>query len=108
MTQQNTAKPDAFKAVLEAAKSELGRPELAHQSLGRPLSAPEDALAEALMEIYGAGLSGPDAVARALTEKGVASPVSGDTSWTAESVARDIAALNADLDAAYDENGFGG
>ena len=98
------AKPDAFKAVLAAARSEAGRPELAHQSRGRPLSAAEDAFADALMAIYA---SGAEAIAAALTEKGVSAPSSGDTVWTAESVAAELSVLNADLDTAYTENGSG-
>ncbi len=108
MTEREQAKPDAFKAVIAAARSEFGRPELAHQSLGRPLTAQEETLAEALMEIYATGVSGPDAAAAALEEKGVPSPISGSTEWTAEGVARDLAALNANLDKAYEANGFGG
>lgn len=100
-------KPDAFKAVLAAARHEAGRPELAHQSLGRPLSDAEDALAGALMEIYAGGAAGAAEVAAALTERGIAAPSSGRTEWTARSVAAELAALNADLDAAYAENGFG-
>ena len=107
MAQNTQTKPDAFKAVLAAAQSELGRPELAHQSVGRPLSANEEALADALMEIHATGVSGPEALAAALTEKGVAAPSTGEASWTAESVAAELAALNADLDRAYEENGFG-
>lgn len=108
MTSSQNDKPDAFKAVMEAAKTELGRPELPHQSRGRDLSEAEHALADALMEIYATGAAGPDAVAAALAEKGVVSPSSGSNDWTAESVAKELAALNADLDEAYAENGFGG
>ena len=108
MTGEAQAKPDAFKAVMAASQREQGRPELAHQSLGRTLSPQEEALADALMEIYAQGISGPDAVAAALAERAVASPSSGSTDWTAESVASELAALNADLDQAYEENGFGG
>ena len=107
MTRQSQDRPDAFKAVLAAAQSELGRPELAHQSLGRALTAQEAALADALMEIYATGVSGPEAVAAALAERGVVSPVSGRAEWTPASLAQDLAALNDDLDAAYRENGFG-
>jgi hypothetical protein len=107
VTHETVKKPDAFKAVMAAARSELGRPELAHQSLGRALSPQEEALADALMEIYAGGASGPEAVAAALAQKGVICPSTGSTEWTADSLARELAALNADLDAAYQENGFG-
>ena len=108
MTQNGKEKPDAFKAVMAAARTEPGRPELAHQSKGRELSQAEEVLADTLMDIYGSGVSGADAVAKALTEKGVASPISGRAEWTAESVAAHFAALNADLDEAYSQNGIGG
>lgn len=107
MTQQQHDRPDAFKAVLAAARSEAGRPELAHQSLGRPLADPEAAFADALMAIYAEGVSGPEAVAEGLTRMAVPAPSSGRTDWTADSVAKELAALNADLDTAYRENGFG-
>lgn len=108
MSQKSKEKPDAFKAVMAAAKLDLGRTDLPHQSLGRALTPQEQALAEALMEVYAAGASGPDAVAAGLAERGVAIPSSGNSDWTAESVAREFALLNADLDKAYEENGFGG
>lgn len=107
MSQDTQTKPDAFKAVLAAARSEAGRPELAHQSRGRPLSDSEDAFADALMEIYADGAAGAEAVAAALTQRGVAAPSTGRTDWTADSVAAELGALNADLDKAYMDNGFG-
>ena len=108
MTQESNMKPDAFKAVMAAAQARGGGPDLAHQSRGRELSPAEETLADALMEIYIAGASGPEAVARALADRAVPRPGSGGTDWTAESVARELAALNADLDTAYEKNGFGG
>lgn len=107
MANDTQTKPDAFKAVLAAARSEHGRPELAHQSLGRPLQGAERDLARALMEIYAAGATGPEAVAAALTERGVAAPSSGATRWSAESLAAELATLNEDLDQAYLDNAFG-
>lgn len=108
MTGNKNDKPDAFKAVMAAARADLGGPDLAHQSRGRDLSPAEEALADALMEIYTAGASGGEAVAAALAKKGVRSPSSGSTDWTAEILTQELAALNADLDRAYAENGFGG
>ena len=55
----------------------------------------------------GAGACGPEAVAEGLTRLAVPAPSSGRTDWTADSVAKELAALNADLDKAYRENGFG-
>ena len=107
MSNQNSvAEPDAFKALM-AEERASGRPELAHQSLGRSLSAAEDHLADALMAIYGEGASDEGAIAAALTAKGVARPSSGQPDWTAENLAEALQMLNTDLDAAYQENGFG-
>lgn len=108
MTHEPKARQDAFKAVMAAASSDLGRADLPHQSLGRQLTPEEDALADALMEIYATGISGADAVAVALTERGVRCPSSGKSDWTAQSTARELADLNSNLDAAYEESGFGG
>lgn len=107
MSTESNTKPDAFKAVLAAAQTELGRPELAHQSLGRPLSEAEVALADGIMAAYASGVSGAEAVAAALTEKGVVSPTTGTADWTADSLSTELAALNANLDQAYAENGPG-
>lgn len=99
-------RPDAFKALMATAKAG-GRPELAHQSLARPLTGAESALADALMEIYAAGASEAPEVAAALAKRAIAMPSSGRTEWTAESLELELRTLNADLDAAYDSNGFG-
>ena len=101
-----TARPDAFKEHMEAARA-AGRPELAHQSLGRPLSTNEDAFAEALMAIYGAGTTGAVDLAAALTAQGIARPSTGTADWTAENLGAELQAVNADLDAAYQEHGIG-
>lgn len=102
----DTKRPDAFREMMAAAQAS-GRPELAHQSLSRALTSDEDAFAEALMAIYADGTSGEVAVAEALNAKNVARPSSGNADWTAENLARELHALNADLDAAYQDNGFG-
>ena len=105
-SQGNADRPDAFKAMMAAARA-AGRPELAHQSRGRALSRAEDDFAEALMAIYGEGISGAADLARALAARGVARPSSGTPDWTAETLAAELQAINADLDAAYQDNGFG-
>ena len=104
--QPTPLKPDAFKQRMADAKI-AGRPELAHQSLGRALNDQETALSVALMEIYGSGASSPADVAAALSERAVAAPSNGSTDWTTEALAAELTALNKDLDAAYAENGFG-
>lgn len=105
-TQGNAGRPDAFKAMMAAARA-AGRPELANQSRGRPLTKAEDDLAEALMAIYGQGVTSQAALAEALVARAVIRPSSGRPDWTAETLAAELKALNADLDAAYLENGFG-
>ena len=99
-------KPDAFKARMALAQAE-GRPELAHQSLGRALSETEDALADAMMAVYAAGAEDAEALAKGLAEQGVARPSSGTADWTAENLAAELQALNEDFDAAYQKHGFG-
>lgn len=103
----NAPRPNAFKARMAAARAETGQPQLAHQSLGRALSEAEANFAAALMEIYGEGEADQTGIAAALTARGIAKPSNGETAWTAENLAAELEALNADLDAAYADNGFG-
>lgn len=84
-----------------------GRPELANQSRGRALSPAEDQLADALMAAYAAGALGEEAVAAALMAKGITRPSSNKVDWTADNIAAELRDLNADLDNAYRQNGFG-
>lgn len=102
----NASRPDAFKEMMAAARA-AGRPELAHQGRGRPLTTAEDGFADALMAIYGEGITGEAALAEALTARAVIRPSSGKPDWTAETLAAELRAINADLDTAYLENGFG-
>lgn len=104
--QESAAKPDAFKARMAEARRE-GRPELANQSRGRQLSHPEQQFADALMAVYAEGASGEAAIAAALAGRGVCRPSSGKADWTAQNLADELQALNADLDAAYALDGFG-
>ncbi|GIX13358.1 MAG: hypothetical protein KatS3mg118_1317 [Paracoccaceae bacterium] len=71
----------------------------ARQTLGRPLDPAEEALADALMEIYATGTHDFARVAAALAEAGVRAPRSGRTDWTEALLAEELAAINADLDA---------
>lgn len=98
---------DAFKDRLSQRARDTGRADLALQCQGRPLTAAEDALATALMEIYGTGEHDFDAVAKALSDRAVTAPKSGSTQWTRETLATELAAINAELDAAYAEHGYG-
>lgn len=102
----STARPDAFKEMMAAARA-AGRPELANQGRGRPLTAEEDAFADALMAIYGEGITREAALAEALVARNVTRPSSGKPDWTEKTLASELQAINADLDAAYAANGFG-
>lgn len=84
-----------------------GRPELATQSLGRSLTEAEDRFAEALMAIYAEGVKDETEIAAGLTARDVFRPSSLKVDWTAQTLAAELQALNADLDAAYAQNGFG-
>ena len=59
------------------------------------------------MEIYGSGTRDHAAVAVALAAKKVIAPMSGRTDWTGTLLADELAAINADLDTAYAEHGYG-
>ena len=82
-------------------------PDLAHQSLGRTMTAEEVSLAEALSATYAKGTHDFAAVAEALTRDRVVAPRSRRTDWTEALLAEELAAVNADLDAAYEANGHG-
>ena len=98
---------DAFKDRLSQRARDTSRPALAHQCRGRPLSDAETALSEALMEIYRGGTHDFQKVVEELTARGVAAPVSGSRDWTVGMLREELAAINADLDAAYAEHGYG-
>ncbi len=98
---------DAFKDRLSQRARDTSRPALAHQSLGRPLTDAENALAAALMEIMSAGEHDFAKVADALANRGLAAPMSGRTDWDGDLLAAELSALNADLDATYAEYGYG-
>ncbi|SMH38294.1 recombinase-like helix-turn-helix domain-containing protein [Maritimibacter sp. HL-12] len=98
---------DAFRDRLSQRAHDTGRPALAHQCRGRDLTEAEKALASALMDIYGSGTHSFDAVAEALTERGIVAPLSGTSDWTAEKLDAELAGINAALDAAYAEHGYG-
>jgi hypothetical protein len=80
---------------------------LQHQSLGRPLSAEERALADALEAVFRTGEQDFEAVARALEREGVKRPSGASGPWSAAVLEQELAAINASLDAAYAENGIG-
>ncbi|PVH28671.1 recombinase-like helix-turn-helix domain-containing protein [Pararhodobacter oceanensis] len=98
---------DAFKDRLSQRAQDTTRPALAHQSRGRALSEAEQALASAMMEIMGAGEQDFGKLAGELAARGLVAPVSGRKDWDQDLLAQELAAVNADLDAAYEEHGYG-
>ncbi|KUJ82724.1 hypothetical protein AVO45_18800 [Ruegeria marisrubri] len=98
---------DAFKDRLSQRAHDTSRPALAHQCRGREFDAHEAALAKALMEIYGNGEHDFEKVASELKKRGVVAPRSGRTDWSLELLQVELAETNAQLDAAYAENGYG-
>lgn len=100
-------KTDAFRDRLSERARDTSRPALAHQSRGRDLTASEVAFAEALMSVYGAGVHDFAKVASTLAERGVKAPQSGRGDWTEALLAEELSSINADLDAAYAEHGYG-
>ena len=80
---------------------------LMHQSLGRPLSAEERALADALEAVFRAGQQDFEEVARVLERDGVKRPSGAEGPWTSAVLEQELAKINASLDAAYAQNGIG-
>ena len=78
-----------------------------HQSLGRPLTEAERALAEALEKIFLTGQHDFEQVARALERDGVKRPSGAKGPWTVAVLEQELAEINASLDAAYAQNGIG-
>ena len=80
---------------------------LRHQSLGRPLTNEETALAQALEKIFRTGEQDFEEVARALQRDGVKRPSGANEPWTAAVLEQELVRINSSLDAAYAENGIG-
>lgn len=89
-----------------ASEIAAGRP-LDTQSLARPLSDAERGLAEALETVFATGIHDMTLVAAELAARAVPAPVSGGTDWTLDKLAAELAALNDDLDATFEECGYG-
>lgn len=75
---------------------------LARQSLRRPFTATETALAAALEQIFAGGEHDFPAVAKALNDKGVKRPSGEAGAWTPETLEQELKRINADLDKAYE------
>lgn len=98
---------DSFKDRLSQRARDTSRPALAHQSLGRPLTAAETALAEAMMELLAEKGADFARVAEGLKARGLVAPLSWRSDWDLGLLESELAALNADLDSAYLEHGYG-
>ena len=80
---------------------------LKYQTLGRPLTAAERALADAMLAFFRTGATDFDAMAARLQADGLARPSGQAGAWTRDVLQAELAAINAQLDAAYAENGIG-
>lgn len=80
---------------------------LAHQSLGRPLTLEERALADALEAVFRAGQHDFVEVANELERRRVNRPSGKPGPWTPAVLEEELAAINAALDAAYANHGIG-
>jgi hypothetical protein len=80
---------------------------LKHQSLGRPLTEEERALAAALEKVFATGQHDFAEVARALERDGVKRPSGEQGPWTVAVLEAELKKINASLDAAYAEHGIG-
>lgn len=98
-----TAKPNWMVSRAEQAAQ---RP-LDTQSRGRPLSVAEQDFAVALEQVFAAGIHDMAQVATALAADQVTAPISGGTDWGGNKLAEELSALNASLDAAFEEHGYG-
>ena len=80
-------------------------PDLARQSLGRPITEGEQILADALEAIFASGIHDFDAVAAALQAGDVPPPSGSGEPWTAATLEKELKLINASLDAAYASGG---
>lgn len=78
---------------------------LAQQSLGRPLTAAEHALSDALEETFKTGCHDFDEVAQHLRARGLPRPSGQTGPWTTAVLEAELALINASLDRAYVERG---
>jgi hypothetical protein len=77
------------------------------QTLARPLTPEEIALAAALEKAYVDGAGDFDAAAAALTAASAKVPSDGTTKWTAAILERELKSINQSLDEAYAKHGRG-
>ncbi len=85
----------------------MHNPALRQQSLARPMSEAETALAAALEAIFAEGTHDPAAVAVALQARGVKRPSGSAAAWDSAALEHELAELNQALDTAYARSGIG-
>ena len=97
---------EAFNWMESPAAQAAARP-LDVQSRGRKLNANEQEFADALETVFATGVHDMDEVALKLIETGVISPMDGGSDWTATTLHKVLETINASLDEAHQENGYG-
>ena len=97
---------EAFNWMESPAARAAARP-LDVQSRGRKLTAKEQEFADALETIFKSGVHDMDEVAVKLAEAGVTSPLDGSNDWTLATLHKTLETINASLDEAHQENGYG-
>jgi hypothetical protein len=75
--------------------------EPSRQALARPLTAAEEALADALLSIFASGEHDFAGVAERLNTSGVARPSRADGAWSLSVLEAELSAINRSLDDAY-------
>jgi hypothetical protein len=95
------------KFKMWAEMSDVTHKLLERQSLGRPLTDDEQALALALEGAFRAGLHDFTDVARFLEREHVKRPSGSIEPWTPAALEQELMAINSSLDAAYAANGIG-
>jgi hypothetical protein len=97
---------ESFNWMESTAAKAAARP-LDTQSRGRNLNNKEQEFADALEEIFKSGTHDMNEVALKLSDAGITSPLDGKTDWTNATLQKVLETINASLDEAHQENGYG-
>jgi len=97
---------EAFNWMESPAAQAAARP-LDVQSRGRKLNPKEQDFANALETVFNTGVHDMDEVALKLNEAEIISPLDGAGEWTATTLHKVLETINASLDEAHQENGYG-
>ncbi|MEL4072420.1 recombinase-like helix-turn-helix domain-containing protein [Ochrobactrum sp. GPK 3] len=96
-----------FNDMLSRHAEATGSASLAHQCRGRAMTPDEQALADVISAFYAEMGHDFQALAGELNRLEIAKPHSGGSQWTLEELENELKLINAELDAAYKENGYG-